>query len=107
MEFLYKNQLIRLLGVVQQTKHCFEISGEQLLGMAKVGAIMYMVQLTESQEEETSVVPVVIQEVLQQFKEVFAEPTGLPPSKSCDHRIPLVEGAQPVNLRPYRYNPEL
>jgi hypothetical protein len=29
---------------------------------------------------------------------------GLPPSRSHDHTIPLKEGAQPVNLRPYRYS---
>jgi len=30
--------------------------------------------------------------------------TGLPPSRSHDHTIPLKERAQPVNLRPYRYS---
>lgn len=36
---------------------------------------------------------------------MFDEPTGLPPSRVFDHSIPLLPGAQLVNLRPYRYNP--
>lgn len=36
---------------------------------------------------------------------MFDEPTGLPPSRVFDHSIPLLSGAQLVNLRPYRYNP--
>lgn len=34
-----------------------------------------------------------IQALVQQFSSVFAEPQGLPPSRDCDHAIPLVEGA--------------
>lgn len=107
LEFNYNQQLIRLMGVAQQTNHCFEISGEQLLGMAKIGAIMYMVQLNENRQGEPTNIQPVVQELIQEFQSVFAEPKGLPPKRRCDHKIPLVEGAQPVNLRPYRYNPEL
>lgn len=28
---------------------------------------------------------------------------GLPPTRTCDHQIPLVPDAKPVNSRPYRY----
>jgi hypothetical protein len=34
-------------------------------------------------------------------------PTELPPSQSCKHSIPLILGAQPVFIRPYRYPPKL
>lgn len=45
-----------------------------------------------------------IQCLLQQFPEVFADHEGLPPFRSgFDHQIPLKEGSNPVNLRPYRY----
>ena len=30
-----------------------------------------------------------------------------PPKRSCDQEIPLVEGARPISVRPYRYPPAL
>lgn len=36
---------------------------------------------------------------------MFTPPTELPPERQGDHIIPLLEGAQPFCLRPYRYNP--
>lgn len=36
---------------------------------------------------------------------MFQEPQGLPPVREYDHTIPLIPGAQPVNVRPYRYTP--
>lgn len=52
-------------------------------------------------------VPEEIQQVIDSFAQVFEPPTGLPPRRSCDHKIPLMEGAQPVNIRPYCYSPKL
>uniref|UniRef100_A0A452XQV9 Retrotransposon gag domain-containing protein n=1 Tax=Aegilops tauschii subsp. strangulata TaxID=200361 RepID=A0A452XQV9_AEGTS len=57
--------------------------------------------------EPSTPIPDCIQQVLDEFPDVFAEPTGLPPRRPCDHRIPLIPGAQPVNTRPYRHKPEL
>ena len=36
---------------------------------------------------------------------MFVDPEGLPPRRACDHQIPLIEGAQPVFVRPYRHTP--
>ncbi|KAL5751081.1 hypothetical protein ACOSP7_025684 [Xanthoceras sorbifolium] len=44
-----------------------------------------------------------IQQLLQNYKDVMAEPEGLPPIRSCDHKIPLQSGQGPVSVRPYRY----
>ena len=44
-----------------------------------------------------------MQEVLKEFQNVFKEVEGLPPSRSHDHKISLIEGAKPVNIQPYRY----
>jgi hypothetical protein len=53
------------------------------------------------------VVPDQVQLILQKFASVFADPVGLPPSRECDHVIPLIQGAQPVSVRAYRYPPQL
>ena len=39
-------------------------------------------------------------------KHLFAWPgmKTLPPRRSANHRIPLVPGAQPVKVRPYKYS---
>jgi len=39
------------------------------------------------------------------YTDLFQEPTTLPPSRGpFDNKIPLKEGASPVNLRPYRHS---
>jgi hypothetical protein len=45
--------------------------------------------------------------LLQEFPQVFTVPTSLPPKRSCDHAIPLISGATPVNIRAYHYPPSL
>jgi len=49
--------------------------------------------------------PEEIQTLIQQFPELFQEPKGIPIGRSSSHTIPLIAGAQPFRLRPYRYNP--
>jgi hypothetical protein len=48
-----------------------------------------------------------IQQLIDEFVVLFEVPIELPPSRTCDHSIPLVEGPAPVNVRPYRYTPAL
>jgi hypothetical protein len=38
------------------------------------------------------------------YHEIFKEPKHLPPSHNHDHHIPLNEGTDPINLRPYRHS---
>jgi hypothetical protein len=46
---------------------------------------------------------VVLEQLLQSFEDVFQEPTGLPPSRACDHRIHLKPNTEPIAVHPYRY----
>jgi hypothetical protein len=48
-----------------------------------------------------------VQRLLDKFAFVFATPSGLPPRRQYDHQIPLVPGARPVSMRPYRIAPKL
>lgn len=43
--------------------------------------------------------------MLHKYEHLFADPTALPPKRNADHSIPLIPGAQPVKVRPYRYSP--
>jgi hypothetical protein len=51
--------------------------------------------------------PPQIQHLLDEFSDLFEEPHNLPPSRSCDHAIPLIQGAQPINIRPYQFSPAM
>jgi hypothetical protein len=44
-----------------------------------------------------------LDELLEEFGSLFAEPQGLPPRRHLSHRIRLKPGAEAVAVRPYRY----
>lgn len=48
-------------------------------------------------------IPPKVHELLDKHRSVFAEPTQLPPVRRKEHSITLMNGAGPVNVRPYRY----
>jgi hypothetical protein len=62
--------------------------------------------LTET-SADVSALPQELQSLLWEFEDVFKPPTSLPPSRACNHEIPLIPGAQLVFVRPYRYPPKL
>ncbi|MCH94789.1 transposon Tf2-1 polyprotein, partial [Trifolium medium] len=53
-------------------------------------------KLSIKQQEE-------LNNLLFKYKEVFQEPSGLPPIRNKDHAINLVDNYGAVNVRPYRY----
>lgn len=46
-----------------------------------------------------------VQKLIASNNNMFQEPTALPPTRSLDHKISLLLGVQPVNVKPYRYSP--
>ena len=46
-----------------------------------------------------------IDELLDSYKDLFAEPTTLPPTRTLDHSINQKPNAEPINIRSYRYSP--
>jgi len=53
-------------------------------------------QLPEQVEPDLAV-------LLQTYRQVFDVSSGLPPPRLHDHSIPLLEGSNPVKVKPYRY----
>lgn len=51
--------------------------------------------------------PASLAQLLDEFVAIFEPPSSIPPERQCDHAIPLLPGAQPVKIRPYRYPPAL
>lgn len=81
------------------------ISGKKLSKMLKASqgvtqGFICMINATTVPEKPT--IPTELMTVLQKYKSVFTEPQGLPPVRKHDHKIPLLQGSQPVNQRCYR-----
>ena len=70
-------------------------------------AIVHMVELQYmDQSDQGKGLPQCIAEVLAEYDSCFNEPEGLPPARAFDHKITLMPGVQPVNVKPYRYSPQ-
>nr|KYP44278.1 Transposon Ty3-G Gag-Pol polyprotein [Cajanus cajan] len=69
-----------------------EVTLQALLNVADTGDQETLT--TEQQQELTT--------LLQQFQQLFVEPTKLPPRRKSDHKIILINDT-PVCLKPYRY----
>nr|CAE03440.1 OSJNBa0032F06.23 [Oryza sativa Japonica Group] len=74
---------------------------EKWVDQGMAGTVLHLkpVQEDEGRKGET---PEEVNEVLKEYGDVFKEPKQLPPARDCDHTIPLIPGAKPVNVRPYR-----
>lgn len=101
---------VYLQGIGAAILTCNEISVEQLSGLHRnhdIEQILVIRTADPKEDESVTELPPAIQHILQQYHDVFAEPEGLPPRRGCDHTIPLMEGAQPVQIRPYRNSPDM
>jgi hypothetical protein len=76
-------------------------------------SIVEVLLLSDTSEEVSAIcliqaqLPASIQQLLDSFSHIFAKPDELPPTRVCDHSIPLVEGAQLVSVMPYRFSPAM
>ena len=91
LQLHHQGQLIQMQGLRQEVQQPAQILVEQLEQMEQENAIVGVVMLCLSgQEEQQEALPASIQRVLDQFQVVFDEPSGLPQRKPWDHTIPLV-----------------
>jgi len=114
MQFFYKNQRVWLHGIITGSVRDIKAHKLQKTQADQIQLAMVCVREVVSDEEQeigsisalTSdvVEESVVQNIVEEFPDVFAEPTDLPPFREKhDHKIKLLEGANPVNQRPYRY----
>jgi len=110
MEFMQGSRRFTLRGIKSGKMQL--MTHEMLPKALKQAAHLFMTQWipeTEASclaiETGSSVkIPTPLQHLLQEYWEVFQDPTCLPPARGhFDHKIPLKEGTSPINLRPYRY----
>jgi hypothetical protein len=74
------------------------------------GALVQLCSLSQLPDTDQHIIqslPLELQSLLDRYSSVFEVPQGLPPVRDCDHRIPLIPGARPVQMRPYCYAPAL
>ncbi|XP_074327433.1 uncharacterized protein LOC141665350 [Apium graveolens] len=110
MDFVINDNSITLKGVPAKKLKVSENGPTQK--MLKNAAQLCFLQLVHTQKDfehkisaiQENVEFLELTELKSKFEEVFKEPTELPPSRGImDHQNPLIDGASPVNIRPYRY----
>jgi hypothetical protein len=111
MQFQHRNKEVILRGSQPMPLDLNTISAKQVYKsthgndiwafvIVKPTVVAHATQPSECTKEED------IQLLLQQYANIFQEPTGLPPHRSYDHAISLFPDAVPVNARPYHYSPQ-
>ena len=112
MQFDYQGQKITLRGLQSGVIHYAskkQLSRMSVSAYKGTGTLLfarepslYAIELSPKQEWD-DLAFMELQELLQQYADLFEEPRGLPPKRSHDHHIPLKDETQVVKIRPYRY----
>jgi len=108
LTFHYQGEKVKLQGLTNSISSLLPVSGDQLLAMLKQDDIWCAVQvyaLDSSTSQADTSIPPTMQQLLDKFSVIFAEPSGTPPVRCINHSIPLLPGTQPFRIRPYRYTP--
>lgn len=105
--FKIHNQWVILVG--DPTLVRAQISLNSLENVWKEKNTVYLLELSELFEngidrEKKEKVDSRINRTLEDYKEVFQMPKGLPPTRTREHAITLMSGTAPINIRPYRYS---
>ncbi|XP_035549720.1 uncharacterized protein LOC118349417 [Juglans regia] len=101
MEFTWKNQTKKLVGIDGQNIQAASI--EELTKGIRPSHALFAVCLQVAHTELQQNIHPSFRELLQEFSDLFIEPSSLPPTREVDHSITLKEGIEPINVRPYKY----
>ena len=101
MEFSWKDQRHQLEGIdnqpIQPTK--FKTISKEI----KQGNFIFVVCLHAAMEKVPQGIQPEMQQLLQEFEDIYQEPKQLPSEREIDHHINLKKGTEPINVRSYRY----
>ena len=67
------------------------------------GNSIFTICLHAAMEEVPQGIQPKMQQLLQEFEDIYQEPKQLPPEREIDHHINLKEGTEPINVWSYRY----
>ncbi|KAJ0009679.1 hypothetical protein Pint_32977 [Pistacia integerrima] len=101
MDFIWQNQPRKLQGVAAPP-----IQTTSLQGLAKEyhqrHAIFALYPQSDCKNMQAKP-SADMQSLLDQYSDIFAEPTTRPPTRDVEHTIQLKEGTEVVNVKPYCY----
>ena len=108
MHFTMGTQNVTLQGMAAESVHIATKKQASKFTQASQGRCTL---LMNTASELTDVIPTTLlqkwpkslQTLLLQFGTLFEIPKGLPPPRTHDHKIQLVDESQTVKIRPYRY----
>ncbi|KAL5759632.1 hypothetical protein ACOSQ2_018470 [Xanthoceras sorbifolium] len=105
MSFMKEGKWVSLQGIRTESR-LSQLTGkrvgsqlEKAHNQAEAVVQLYSLETEEKMEE----IPTVLRPLLEEYAEVFSEPKSLPPHRKQDHKIPLIDGYSPVNVRNYRH----
>ena len=101
MEFKWEHQVRKLQGTHHQ--HIQTASLKELTKELRQGQSLFAVYMHNATSIVHEGMPPDMQGLLEEYTDIFEEPTKLPPAREVEHRIPLKKGVEPVNVRPYKY----
>lgn len=105
MRFPLRGRRVVIHGLTDDLSSCKNINPSKFKGLVRRMAVAHCIELRRIPFPQATH-PVSVRQVIQQYEHLFQEPTDLPPIREDDHHIPLIPGAHPVNIRPYRYSPQ-
>ena len=108
MSFFHDNRKIVIKGDPSLTKT--QVSLKNLTKSWTESEMGYLIEcrtleahIAEIEPEESNNIPESILTALKQYNDVFDWPKELPPRRDIEHHIHVRGGADPMNVRPYRY----
>ncbi|XP_026420118.1 uncharacterized protein LOC113316109 [Papaver somniferum] len=101
VSFHHHGKLITLQGH-SPTPSCSLLSGESFFKFIKNNTPSLIGQFFSISATPLTPTPPEITSLLQEYADVFAEPSTLPPPRELYHKIPLKPSSLPISQRPYR-----